>query len=231
VRDRRGEEIRKRLWFWGLHFGVSFPFIFWFLGDNTRIWTQSLRLIMHVLYHLSNAHSLLCFSYFLSGVSCSCLGLALDGDPSTSASWVVGITGMNHHTQLGYHFLSPSSHTGVQEGWPTCLGERKTFWWRASQSLPGLLSISVMITSFKHILGAVNMQRCLSEVLARKGPLLFSGDATVFADFSLPVLWLWHEHLVLAVQQERKKKKTPTPACSLLARRLQLGCSRMSIWL
>jgi hypothetical protein len=57
-----------------------------------------------MLYYLSHAPVLFCFSCILEKVLCVCLGLASDHNPPTYASRVDGITGMNRYASPGVEF-------------------------------------------------------------------------------------------------------------------------------
>jgi hypothetical protein len=72
-----------------------FLFLFFFFF-GTRIWTQGSPLAKLVLYHLSHFTS----PFFFQADSCAfLLGSALNCDPLTYASGVIGMTGVSHHTQ------------------------------------------------------------------------------------------------------------------------------------
>jgi hypothetical protein len=63
-------------------------------------WTQGLAFVWQVLFHLSHAPSSFCFNYFSDRVPHFFPGLALDWDPPTSASHLVGITDAKYHSWL-----------------------------------------------------------------------------------------------------------------------------------
>jgi hypothetical protein len=78
------------MWDMEKHYGIFFvPFL---LGD-----TQGLSLARQVLYHLSQAPSPFCFSYFSDRVS-----LFAEAWPWTSA-YLAGITGVHHHVEMRSH--------------------------------------------------------------------------------------------------------------------------------
>jgi hypothetical protein len=77
---------------------VQFVFALFLVG-STVLRFEHLVLISHAFYHLSNASSPFPFSCFSGRVLCFYLG---HHNPPTSTSFVAGIIGVLHHTQLGF---------------------------------------------------------------------------------------------------------------------------------